>query len=125
MSNVRRVGKGDEPTPLRHTIAFLLPIATAAGLVFLLGTPEYEQQTREFLDDHHFRPWWQIGGMLVLQTGLGLVGLHMISEGSRRETAAGAILVAFLLPYWPFESFWSLIIGIPLLVGVLLVGTGE
>lgn len=125
MSNVRRVGKGDEPTPIRHTIAFLLPIATAAVLVFLLGTPEYEGPTREFLRDQHHRPWWEIGGMLVLSTGLGLVGLHGISEGSRKETAAGAILIAFLLPYWPFESMWSLVIGLPLLVGVLLVGSGE
>lgn len=127
MSNkVHRAGKQhDAPTPLRHTIAFLLPIATAAVVIFLLGTPEYEGPTREFLQDHHFRPWWEIGGFLALSTGLGLVGLHGISEGSRKETAGGAILVAFLLPYWPFESMWSLIIGIPLLVGVLLVGTGD
>ena len=39
--------------------------------------------------------------------------------------AAGAILVAFLLPYWPFESIWSLVLGLPLLLGVLLVGKGE
>ncbi len=128
MSNnkVHRAGKQhDAPTPLRHTIAFLLPIATAAIVIFLLGTPEYEGPTREFLQDHHFRPWWEIGGFLALSTGLGLVGLHGISEGSRKETAGGAILVAFLLPYWPFESMWALIIGIPLLVGVLLVGTGD
>lgn len=127
MSNkVHRAGKPhDAPSPLRHTIAFLLPIATAAVVIFLLGTPEYEGPTREFLQDHHFRPWWEIGGFLALSTGLGLVGLHGISEGSRKETAGGAILVAFLLPYWPFESMWSLIIGIPLLVGVLLVGTGD
>jgi hypothetical protein len=125
-NKVHRAGKQhDAPTPLRHTIAFLLPIATAAIVIFLLGTPEYEGPTREFLQDHHFRPWWEIGGFLALSTGLGLVGLHGISEGSRKETAGGAILVAFLIPYWPFESMWALIIGIPLLVGALLVGTGD
>jgi hypothetical protein len=123
---VHRAGKRhDAPTPIRHTIAFLLPVATAAFLVYLLGTPEYEDPTRAWLQDQHHRPWWEIGGFLALSTGLGLVGMHGISEGSRKETAAGAILIAFLLPYWPFGSIWSLVIGIPLLVGVLLVGTGD
>ncbi len=123
---VGRAGKRhDEPTPVRHVIAFLLPIATSAVLVYLLGSPTYEDRVRAFLEDHHHRPWWEIGGFLALQTGLALVGLHGLSEGSRRETAAGAILVAFLLPYWSFESIWSLVIGTPILVGALLVGTGD
>jgi hypothetical protein len=124
-----KVGRGgkrhDEPTPIRHTIAFLLPIATSAILVYLLGTPAYEDPVRDFLQDQHFRPWWEIGGFLALQTGLALVGLHGISEGSRREIASGAILVAFLLPFWPFGSIWSMVIGVPILLGALLVGTGD
>jgi hypothetical protein len=123
---VSRAGKRhEEPTPLRHTVAFLLPIATSAVLVYLLGTPTYEDATRDFLQDQRFRPWWEIGGFLALQTGLALVGLHGLSEGSRREVAAGAILVSFLLPYWPFESIWSMVIGTPILLGALLVGTGD
>lgn len=110
---------------MRATIAFALPVLTTCVLVYLLATPEYEDATREFLRDQHYRPWWQIGGFMALANVVGLVGLHGISEGSRKETAGGAILLAFLVPYWPFESIWALVLGVPLLLGVLLVGKGD
>lgn len=113
------------PCPMRASIAYALPVLTTCVLVYLLATPEYEDATREFLRDTHFRPWWQIGGFLALSNAMGLAGLHGIAEGSRKETAGGAILIAFLLPYWPFESIWSLVIGVPLLLSVLLVGDGK
>lgn len=110
---------------MRASIAYALPVLTTVVLVYLLATPEYEDATREFLRDQHFRPWWQIGGFMALSNAVGLAGLHGIAEGSRAETAGGAILVAFLIPYWPFESIWALALGVPLLFGVMLVGSGK
>jgi hypothetical protein len=110
---------------MRASIAYALPVLTTCVLVILLATPEYEDMTRELLRDRHFRPWWEIGGFMALSNAVGLAGLHGIAEGSRAETAGGAILVAFLIPYWPFESIWSLVVGVPLLLGVMLVGSGK